>query len=146
MPSKSCGGDTNLLIVALFSSELGEEGGKPEQELADAPPHLDGVVQRRAGRVQRQVLEGLDLRRLPAAALGPVDGQHVVGELLPEQEAGGVGLGLARRAALHHEVGRLGAAGERASGRREREEEEAGGTEQSGATDTSDRFFNEGCY
>lgn len=70
--------------------------------------HLDGVMQGRAGRVQRQVLEGLDARRLPAALLRPLDGQHVVGELLAEHQGGGIGLGLARGVALNGEVGRLG--------------------------------------
>lgn len=47
---------------------------------------LNGVVQGGAGRVQRQVLEGFDLRWLPAACLGPLDGQHVVREVLAEHQ------------------------------------------------------------
>lgn len=49
--------------------------------------HLYGVVQGRAGRVQRQVLERFDLRSFPALLLRPGDGQHVVGELFPEHQA-----------------------------------------------------------
>lgn len=57
--------------------------------------HLYGVVQGRAGRVQRQVLKRFDLWSLPAVLLRPVDGQHVVGELFAEHQGGGVGLRLA---------------------------------------------------
>lgn len=41
-------------------------------------------MQRRAGRVHRQVPEGPDERRPPALGFGPLDGQHVVGEDRPE--------------------------------------------------------------
>lgn len=54
--------------------------------------HLYGVVQGRAGRVQRQVLKWFDLWSLPAILLRPVDGQHVVGEMFAEHQGGGVGL------------------------------------------------------
>lgn len=47
-------------------------------------PYLNAVVQRRTGRVHRQVPEGLDARRPPALGFAPLDGQHVVGEDRPE--------------------------------------------------------------
>lgn len=65
---------------------------------------LYGVVQGRAGRVQRQVLERFDLRSLPAALLRPVDGQHVVGELFAEHQGGGVWLRLACCVAFDDEI------------------------------------------
>lgn len=66
--------------------------------------YLDGVVKGGAGRVQREVLEGFDLRRLPAGLLRPADGQHVVGEVLAEQQRGRVGLGLACCVPLDGEI------------------------------------------
>lgn len=45
--------------------------------------------------MQRQVLEGFDLRGVPAVLLRPAYGQHVVGELFAEQQGGRVGLRLA---------------------------------------------------
>lgn len=54
--------------------------------------------------MQREVLERLDLRRLPAALLRPADGQHVVGEVLAEEECGRVGLGTACRVPLDGEI------------------------------------------
>lgn len=57
--------------------------------------------------MQRQVLERFDVRGLPAVLLRPVDGQHVVGELLAEHQGGGVGLRLARCVAFDDEVRRL---------------------------------------
>lgn len=54
--------------------------------------------------MQREVLEGLDLRGLPAVLLRPVDGQHVVGELLAEQQLRGVRLGLQVGVSLDREV------------------------------------------
>lgn len=54
--------------------------------------------------MERQVLEGLDLRRLPALGLRPVDGQHVVGELFTKQQGGGVRLGLGHGAVLDGQV------------------------------------------
>ncbi len=71
---------------------------------ADASTHLYGVVQDRAGRVQRQVLERFDPRGLPAVLLRPVDGQHVVGELFAEHQGGRVGLRLACRVVLDDEI------------------------------------------
>lgn len=71
---------------------------------AEASTHLYGVVQDRAGRVQRQVLERFDLRSLPAVLLRPADGQHVVGELFAEHQGGRVGLRLACCAALDDEI------------------------------------------
>lgn len=50
----------------------------------DKQPYLYAVVQRRTGRVHRQVPEGLDARRPPALGFAPLDGQHVVGEDRPE--------------------------------------------------------------
>lgn len=67
-------------------------------------PHLYGVVQGGAGRVQRQVLERFDLWSLPAALLRPVDGQHVVGELFAEHQGGGVRLRLACCVAFNDEI------------------------------------------
>lgn len=46
--------------------------------------HLYGVVQRRGGRVHRQVSKGLYARRLPALSHVPLHDQHVVGEDGPE--------------------------------------------------------------
>lgn len=66
--------------------------------------HLYGVVQGRAGRVQRQVLERFDLRSLPAFLVRPVDGQHVVGEVFAEHQSGGVGLRLACCVAFDDEI------------------------------------------
>lgn len=57
--------------------------------------HLDGVVQGGACGVQWQVLERFDLRCLPAVAVRPVDGQHVVRELFAKHQGGGVRLRLA---------------------------------------------------
>lgn len=90
--------------------------------------------------MQRQVLEGFNVRSLPAALLRPVDGQHVVGELLPEHQAGHVGLRLARGAAFDEEIRRLrwSRAGE--TGREEEEEEEADRKTAEEATDTRDGF------
>ena len=59
----------------------GEEG-----EEGQSPCHLQGVVQSGAGRVQREVLEGLDSGLAPALLLVPFHHQHVVGECLPEQQ------------------------------------------------------------
>lgn len=109
---------TRLTFVVVFGS--------------DFTTHLDGVVQGRARRVQRQVLERLDLRRRPAAFLRPVDGQHVVGELLSEHQRGGVGLGSACRAALDADVGglrrrrRTAGGGRRGGGGRGQDESRAG--------------------
>ena len=65
----------------------GEEG-----EEGQSPCHLQGVVQSGAGRVQREVLEGLDSGLAPALLLVPFHHQHVVGECLPEQQGlAGVG-------------------------------------------------------
>lgn len=58
--------------------------------------------------MQRQVLEGFDLRSLPAALLRPVNGQHVIRKLLSENQAGRVGLGLACCAAFKEQICRLG--------------------------------------
>lgn len=55
-------------------------------------------MQRRAGRVHGQVPEGLDARRPPALGLGPLDGQHVIGEDRPE--------GLGRRRGAFESLGR----------------------------------------
>lgn len=57
--------------------------------------------------MQRQVLERFDPRSLPAGLRRPVDGQHVVGELLAEHQGGGVGLRLARRVAFDDQIRRL---------------------------------------
>lgn len=70
-------------------------------------PNLYGVVQGGAGWMQRQVLEGFDLRSFPAARLRPVNGQHVVGKLLSENQAGRLGLRLACRAAFKDQICRL---------------------------------------
>lgn len=90
--------------------------------------------------MQRQVLEGFDVRSLPTALLRPVDGQHVVGELLPENQAGHVGLWLARGAAFDDDIRclRWSRAGE--TGR----EEEADRKRAEQATDTRDGFYR--CY
>lgn len=92
--------------------------------------HLYGVVQGRAGGVQRQVLERFDLRSLPALLLRPVDGQHVVGELFAEHQRGGVGLRLACRVAFDGEIRRLGWRGTREP--TAKKEEKKTGQEQSG--------------
>lgn len=70
-------------------------------------PHLYGIVQGRASRMQRQVLEGFDLRSFPTALLGPVNGQHVIRKLLSKNQAGRLGLRLACRAAFKDQIGRL---------------------------------------
>lgn len=57
--------------------------------------------------MQRQVLEGFDLRGLPAVLFGPADRQHVVGELLAEHQGGRVRLRFTHRAAFDDEVGGL---------------------------------------
>ena len=48
--------------------------------------HLYRVVQGRGCWVEGEVLEGLDLWCLPSVFLRPIDGQHVIGELLAEQQ------------------------------------------------------------
>lgn len=83
--------------------------------------------------MQRQVLEGFDLRGFPTTLLGPVNGQHVIRKLLSEDQAGRLGLWLACRAAFKDQIGRL-------SWRRGRAKEEADKTEAKRATDTSDVF------
>lgn len=88
--------------------------------------------------MQRQVLEGFDVWSLPAALLRPVDGQHVVGELLPEHQAGHVGLRLARGAAFDDDIRRLRWSRARETGREE--EEEAARKRAEEATDTRDGF------
>lgn len=89
--------------------------------------------------MQRQVLEGFDLRSFPAALLGPVDGQHVVRELLPKNQAGCLGLRLACGAAFQDQIGRLRwRRGTETGGAKEADE-----TEAKRVTDTSDVFK---CY
>lgn len=87
--------------------------------------------------MQRQVLEGFDLRSFPAALLGPVDGQHVIRKLLSKNQAGRLGLRLACGAAFKDQIGRLrwrrGAETGGAKG-------EADETEAKRVTDTSDVF------
>lgn len=90
--------------------------------------------------MQRQVLEGFDLRSFPSALLGPVNGQHVIRKLLPKNQAGRLGLGPACGAALQDQIGRLG----RRRGTETRgAKEEADETEAKRVTDTSDVFE---CY
>lgn len=84
--------------------------------------------------MQRQVLEGFDLRSFPAALLRPVNGQHVIRKLLSENQAGRVGLGLACRAAFKQQVCRLRwRRGTETGG-----DKEADGTEAQQARDTGD--------
>lgn len=87
--------------------------------------------------MQRQVLEGFDLRGFPTTLLRPVNGQHVIRKLFSENQAGRLGLWLACRAAFKDQIGRL-------SWRRGTEiggaKEEADETEAKRATDTSDVF------
>lgn len=76
--------------------------------------------------MQRQVLEGFDLRSFPAALLRPVDGQHVVRKVLSEHQAGRRGLGLACGAALKQQVCRLRwRQGSETGGEKEADETEA---------------------
>lgn len=85
--------------------------------------------------MQREVLEGFDLRSFPTTLFGPVNGQHVIGKLLSENQAGRLGLRLACRAALEDQVSRL----RRWRGTKTRgAEEEADETEAKRVTDTSD--------
>lgn len=56
--------------------------------------HLDGVVQGRGRRVERQVLKGFNPRSFPSSLLRPVHSQHVIREKLPKAQAGRVGLGV----------------------------------------------------
>lgn len=75
--------------------------------------------------MQRQVLEGSDVGGLPAASLRPADGQHVVGKVLPEDQAGRVRLGLGLQAAFKDQVRRL----------RRRRGSETGGEEEADETE-----------
>ena len=111
---------------------------KWRRALAELSPHLYGVVQGRAGRMQRQVLERFDLRSIPAVLLRPADGQHVVGELLSEHQGGGVGLGLACCVAFDDEICclRRGWTNEPETGR----EEEVDGTRAEAVDGYSDCF------
>lgn len=101
MPSNSWRAETQTLSFLLVKPFR----YLPHQQFSAV--YLHWVMQGGAGRVQRQVLEGFDPRRLPAVLLRPVDGQHVVGELLAEQQRGRVGLRLAFCAPLDAEVRRL---------------------------------------
>lgn len=72
-------------------------------ERGPPPCHLKGVVQSGAGRVQREVLEGLDSGLAPALLLAPFHHQHVVGECLPEQQ-GLAGVRLLMRLLCHFQL------------------------------------------
>lgn len=77
--------------------------------------------------MQRQVLERFDVRTAPAVLVRPVDGQHVVGELLAEHQGGGVGLGLACRVAFDDQVRRLRSQTGKGGRRQERKHENSAG-------------------
>lgn len=90
--------------------------------------------------MQRQVLEGFDLRSFPTALLGPVNGQHVIRKLLSKNQAGRLGLRLACRTAFKDQIGRLRwRRGTETGGAKE----EADETEAKRVTDTIDVF---NCY
>lgn len=81
-------------------------------------------MESRRGWVEREVLEGFDLRGFPSFSLRPVDAQHVVRELLPEHQGVRIRLGLQVMALLYSEISGLpGGQVEREGGRKERERE-----------------------
>lgn len=69
--------------------------------------HLDGIVEDFGGRVQHEVLQRHDFRGLPAAQATVIgDLQHVVGEVLAENEIVGLWLRveLMRRCQSHRQL------------------------------------------